>query len=130
VWFVKLFKQMLVGKTTRADFLEVTAWALVSLLVSACWRIGTDNRTLATGQVAGTPFTKKLLYLERGLCVLVLACLLVVVGAGEVACAKIWIITGVYAIYLMFPAYMVVGLLIHGHFNDDRASLRRTAQID
>jgi hypothetical protein len=120
VWIIKLLNLNLSGKLTRVDILDVLIWALVSLLTSCCWRVCTDDRTLATARPADSGMTRILLYSERFVCVALLGLMLYVSGAGAKVCVNTWLAKAVYFSYGMFPLYLIVGYAIYRQFNNDR----------
>lgn len=95
----------------RSAYVEMMVWALMSLMVSAAWRLCTSHRPLATGEVPRSNFTRRLIWIERVMAVLasfgVFAFALSPLRTGGG-----WLDPAVFVSYLMIGAYMLCGFVI------------------
>jgi hypothetical protein len=116
VWFVKIFNTSVDRPLGAADKLEITFWALLSLLVSCSWRIWTDEKTLATAAIAKGKISKILLNSERLVAICLLAACLLLAGKGAKSYANSWVVLPIYVLYWAFPFYLAGGDLADALF--------------
>jgi hypothetical protein len=111
------------------DFTDVMLWTLLSLFMSSIWRIGVDRKTLCTATEARPKsLSAFVLHGERAIVAILVFVLTLLAGKGGLACFQAGFLPVFGVVYVVFPAYLVLGLQVNKRFGEDRHKIRAISE--
>jgi hypothetical protein len=110
VAFTRVVNLGLDGKFSWESALEVVTWAVLSFVISCCWRLLTDQKLLATADKPHSAWTKCLYVTE------IIGSFLVFVLTIEIAAKGPGLYVGKWPAYIMYGVYIgILGYFLVGY---------------